>query len=109
MIKLNKVPSELYPLPFSFDSVYQILNEKDVPIGVIYVSFMEKSGVYIEWLEILTVFRGMGYLRQLFCELKNRFGVVNFECSEELLPKYKGIGCLECGIDDCTENYMLTY
>lgn len=110
-VTLLKASPELYQMSLSFDHVYQILNEDNIPIGLIYLSDMEGQKVYIEWLEILTVFRGRGYLRKLFRELREivHGKEIHFECGEELLRKYLSIGCTEHGISDCTENYRMRY
>lgn len=108
---LKEVSAVLYKMELPFDSVYQILNENNVPIGLIYLSFLDNDGVYIEWVEILTVFRGRGYLRKLFRELTTQYEgkVICLECGEKLLKKYLGIGCVKHGVSPLTDNYMLTY
>lgn len=111
IMQLIKVSDELYPLPMSFDRVYQVVNENRVPIGLIYLSDLTDGSIYIEWLEILTVFRGMGYLRKLLQELKKicQDKVIRLSCTDDLLKKYLGVGCVDCGIDEFTENHLLSY
>lgn len=104
-----KEPS-LYPMQIPFDRVYEIQNENQTPIGVIFLSDTMDNQLYIEWLEILIVFHGNGYLRAVFAELATLFGKeIRFECSEELRMKYTAVGCKEHGISDCTDLYCMTY
>ena len=111
MVKLTQMDPQLYEASISFDEAYSIINENDVPIGVIFLSIINENEIYIEWLEILTVFRQKGYLRQIFAALTNTYPntKIRLECTEELLKKYLGIGCISEGIDECTENYILIY
>ena len=110
-IKLVEVPREHYPLPFSYDEAYQLLNENNVPIGIIYVSQLPFGDeIYIEWVEILSVFRGMGYLRHILNAVKETLQTnIQFQCDEKLRKKYLSIGCIEHGISECTENYIMSY
>lgn len=111
MIKLIQMDPQLYETGFSFDQVYSIINNYNVPIGVIFLSEINENEIYIEWLEILTVFRQKGYLRKIFAALTNAYPntTIRLECTEELLKKYIRIGCIPEGIDECTENHILVY
>ena len=108
LVKQNK---DLYPLDISCDEVYQIVNDNRVPIGIICLSDCPTGDIYIEWLEFLCVFRGKRYLRKVFEELSEMYPNTTFQmqCSEENLRRYIGIGCIEHGIDACTDLYVLTY
>lgn len=109
-VKLVKTNDILYPNELPHDEVYQIVNENNVIIGVIYISYLENGNIYIDWVETLVVFHGRGYLRLIFKVLKEMFQTeIQFECSEQLRYKYIGIGCTEHGISDCTGNYVMSY
>lgn len=109
-VQLIEGDGHVYQMGISFDHVFQIINENNVPIGLVYISEIDDKHLYIEWIEILSVFRGRSYLRRTFEKLKEQFGkIIQFECSDELLRKYIGIGCVENGIDDCTGLHMLSY
>ena len=104
-----KEPS-LYPMQIPFDRVFEIQNENHTPIGVIFLSDTMDNQLYIEWLEILVVFHGNGYLRAVFAKLAELFNKeIRFECSEELRMKYTSVGCIESGISDCTDLYCMSY
>lgn len=111
-VTLNKIPKDIhdmYEMGILFDGVYQI-NDGNCPIGLIYISDMENENIYIEWLEILSVFRGKGYLREIMNKLSELFKKeIRFECSEDLRLKYLHVGCHEHGIDEITENYQMTF
>lgn len=110
-VSLLKQNKDLYPLDISCDEVYRIVNENQVPIGIICLSDYPTGDIYIEWLEFLYVFRGKRYLRKVFEELSEIYPNTTFQmqCSEENLRRYIRIGCIEHGIDECTELYVLTY
>ena len=109
-VQLVEGDVNVYQMGLSFDKVFQIVNEDNVPIGLVYISEIDDKHLYIEWIEILTVFRGRSYLRKTFEKLKEQFGkTIQFECSDELLRKYIGIGCIENGVNDCTELHLLSY
>ena len=100
----------LYPNELPHDEVFCIVNENDVTIGLVYISYLENGNIYIDWLETLMIFHGKGYLRLIFKALKERFQTeIQFECSEKLRPKYLRIGCVEHGISDTTELYRMSY
>lgn len=110
-IELIKVENNLYPLDIPFDEAYQLVNENNVPVGVVFLSTMPFADeIYVEWVELLTVFQGKGYLRYIFSALKEVYeGGLQFQCGEHLLKKYLAIGCTNHGISDITENYMMSY
>lgn len=110
-IHLVQSEDRLYPLGFHYDYVYQVFNNEHTLIGLIFLSELNGNKIYIEWLEFFCVFRSKGYLRALFIQLTTLFKEkeIHLECGEELLRKYISIGCEEHGINDCTDNYMLTY
>ena len=112
-IELIEIPEDMhdeYEMGISFDRVYQIRNESKVTIGLIYLSDMVDENLYIEWLEILTPFRGRGYLRKILEKLAELFQKeIHFECSEELRFKYLSVGCREHGEDGFTGLYRMGY
>lgn len=113
-VKFTKKENQLYKekLCFSFDEAYAIMNEDGEQIGLIFLSQMQDGSIYIEWVEIMTVFRGQGYLRAIFAELNHMAYPskgIQLECSDELVRKYQSIGCIKQGDDDCTELAVLSY
>ena len=94
-----------------FDCVYEIRNEKDQHIGIIFLSDMLDGSVYIEWLELLTCFQRHGYLRYIFAELRKLFPdkKIQLQSSDNNIQKYTKIGCKTIGIDECTELTILEY
>lgn len=109
-MRLKAVSKEFYPMALPHDEVYQLVNENEVPIGVVFLSLYDEY-IYIEWLEILTNFRGMGYLRKFFRKLAVLFQgqEIQFQCGDELLRKYTGVGCVKKGEDACTELNIMVY
>lgn len=101
----------LYPNDLPHDDVYRIVNENDVTIGVIYLSFLEDGSVYIDWLETMIIFHGQGYLRLIFKALREMFPKreISFESDEKNRIKYLHIGCEEHGISELTGLYKMTY
>lgn len=94
-----------------FDHAYEIRNEKDQHIGIIFLSDMLNGSIYIEWLELLTCFQRHGYLRCIFAELRKLFPGkrIQLQSSNENIVKYTVIGCKTIGIDECTELTILEY
>ena len=111
-VSLTERDSEKYKdtLGFSFEHVYAIINECQEQIGLIYISDTD-DGIFVEWLEIMQVFRGQHYLRKIFEELRKKFRykTITFECSDELLFKYKGIGCQLLSSDTFRGISFMTY
>lgn len=97
-------------LGFSFEHVYAIINECQEQIGLIYISDTD-DGIFIEWLEIMQVFRGQHYLRKIFEELRTKFRykTITFECNDKLLFKYKSIGCQLLSSDAFRGVSFMTY
>lgn len=70
-VQKNKAAYECFQV--RCDRVYGILNEAQQQIGLIFLSDLPNEGIYIEWLEIMTVFRAHGYLRLIFKNLRNNY------------------------------------
>ena len=111
LVPVKKEFHNLYDVGLEFDSVYEIKNENDIHIGLVYLSDMKDNSTYIEWIEFLTPFRGKGYLREVFLEIlvQKKVDTIKFECTEENFKKYIHIGCVSHGKDDFTENYCMSF
>lgn len=110
LVEVPKSRHEMYQLEPSFDYLYQINNENEIPIGLVFLSDMMDGTLYIEWLEIMVPFHGRGYLRKTMEKLVELFHKeIHFECSEELRFKYMKVGCNEHGINEITELYRMSY
>ena len=110
-IFFEKTTDELYPNELPFEDVYCIRNEREAFVGLIYLSELPDGNIYVDWIEILVVQRGRGYLREIFKTLAEMFPSkeIHFECEEKLKKKYLHIGCEELGISDLTGNYKMVY
>ncbi len=112
-IQFKQIPEEenrnvLY-MGINFDRVYSIL-ANDVPIGIVYVSDMNSQNtIYIEWLELLSVFRSKGFLRRIMTELSNQFGKLVFTSDESLEKKYDAIGAKRIYRDEVNEHQAYEY
>lgn len=110
LIEIPEDKHEMYEMGISFDRVYRIDNENEIPIGIVYISDLTDGKIYIEWLEIMIAFQGKGYLRQVMYKLAELFkNEIQFECSEYLRLRYMHVGCNEHGIDELTENYRMSF
>lgn len=110
LVEIPESRHEMYEIGISFDRVYQIHNEKSIPIGLLYLSDAGDDTIYIEWLEVLIAFHGKGYLRKIMERLASLFHKeIRFECSEDLRFKYMTVGCHEHGINEITELYQMSY
>lgn len=95
-----------------FDEAYKILNEDDIQIGYTLLSYLDDGKIYIEWIEISTVFQGNHYLRKVMNELKkikSKSKTIQLQSSDENLEKYMSIGCVYIGKDLCTGLSTLEY
>ena len=108
LITNNKVlgNSDLFYIGISYDNCYFII-VNDVTVGIIYVSEIsdaEKNSLYIEWIELLTPFRGKGILRQVFKGLVECYNVstIRLESQEKYFRKYLSVGCELMGMDENT-------
>lgn len=110
LIEIPESRHEMYEMEPSSDYVYQINNENEIPIGLVFLSDMTDGNLYIDWLEILVAFHGRGYLRKIMEKLASLFHKeIHFECSEKLRFKYMKVGCHEHGINEITELYQMSY
>ena len=81
-IRFKQIPEEdterVLEMGISYDRAYSIY-ANDIPIGIVYISDMAtENSIYVEWLELLTVFRGKGFLRFIMTELSKMFGKLIF-------------------------------
>lgn len=112
-VALKQKPHEDYE-QFSgipFDQAFEIVNETGLQIGLIFLSDLTDGTVYIEWLEIMTCFRGYHYLGKILMKIRemNSGKKIQLESSDENLPKYLHYGCEQVGFDECTEMHILEY
>lgn len=61
--------SNLFYTGVPYDSVYSI-HFNGITVGIIYISFVEQSSLFVNWIEIMTPFRSKGILRHVFDLLK---------------------------------------
>lgn len=108
LIKNDKVlgNSDLFYTGISYDNCYFII-VNDVTVGILYVSEIsdvEKTSLYIEWIELLAPFRGKGILRQVFKGLVECYNVstIRLESEEKYFKKYLSVGCELMGMDENT-------
>ena len=108
LIKNDKVlgNSNLFHTGISYDNCYFII-VNDVTVGILYVSEIsdvEKTSLYIEWIELLAPFRGKGILKQVFKGLVECSSVstIHLESEEKYFKKYLSVGCEYMGTDENT-------
>lgn len=108
LIKNDKVlgNSNLFYTGISYDNCYFII-VNDVTVGILYVSEIsdvEKTSLYIEWIELLAPFRGKGILKQVFKGLVECSSVstIHLESEEKYFKKYLSVGCEYMGMDENT-------
>lgn len=108
LIKNDKVlgSSNLFYTGISYDNCYFII-VNDVTVGILYVSEIsdvEKTSLYIEWIELLAPFRGKGILKQVFKGLVECSSVstIRLESEEKYFKKYLSVGCEYMGTDENT-------
>lgn len=63
---------------------------------------------YIEWVEIYKPFRKQGYLKDVISILFETSPEIELSSSQSNLPMYMHLGATDYGIDDFTDNHMLT-
>lgn len=94
--------SNLFYTGISYDNCYFII-VNDVTVGIVYVS-VEKTSLYIEWIELLAPFRGKGILKQVFKGLDECCSVstIRLGSEEKYFKKYLSVGCEYIGMDENT-------
>lgn len=99
--------SNLFYTGVPYDSVYSI-HFNGITVGIIYISFVEQSSLFVNWIEIMTPFRSKGILRHVF-DLLKLFNVssIKLSCESKYLSKYKSLGFKETDYDAITELYHL--
>ncbi len=75
----------------------------DIPVGIVYLSDVMDDGIYMEWLEFLSVFQSKHLLRPVMQALFNEYGTVYFESCDDYLKKYNAIGCVREDYDEDRE------
>lgn len=98
--------SNLFYTGISYDNCYFII-VNDVTVGILYVSEIsdvEKTSLYIEWIELLAPFRGKGILKQVFKGLVecSSASTIRLESEEKYFKKYLSVGCEYMGTDENT-------
>lgn len=99
--------SNLFYTGVPYDSVYSI-HFNGITVGIVYISFVEQSSLFVNWIEIMTPFRSKGILRHVF-DLLKLFNVssIKLSCESKYLSKYKSLGFKEIDYDAITELYHL--
>ena len=97
------------------DRNFEIVVNDTYTVGHLYISKDTEtpSGmecpVYINWIELLDIFRNKGLLRPILNAAFDIFGEFYLEASEESNIKYRKIGCISCGIDHLTDLEIFKY
>lgn len=81
----------------------------DVPVGIVYLSKTTDERIYIEWIELLSVFRSKHLLRPIMYMLSKEYGTLYFESQEDLVKKYKAIHAENYDYDEDREMYLWKY
>lgn len=101
------VVSNLFFTGFPYDLVYSI-HFNDVTVGIIYISFLEQSSLFINWIEFMSPFRHKGILRYVSDALKLlNVSSIRLACESKYLPRYKSLGFTEIDYDAITELHHL--
>ncbi len=86
----------------SSDIVKSIIID-DIPVGIVYLSDVMDDGIYIEWIEFLSVFHGKHILRPVMNALYKEYGTLYFESCNELIKKYDALGAIKGEYDEDRE------
>lgn len=72
---------------------------------------MQGDALFIDWVEIMTPFRGKGILRQIFALLISGLKTkeIHLTCESKYLEKYKKLGFKVLDFDDVSEMYSLCF
>lgn len=89
---------------FAVDYDFKIMRNNTY-IGHIHVSKMPDVGIYLEWVEFETRFRGNGYFRNVLLSLMDRFETtkLSFETSIQTLAMYVHLGAVVIKYDEFRE------
>ncbi len=88
---------------------FEIVADGIYTVGVVYISKNTatpdgtKCPTYINWIELFSVYRRKGLLRDVLNALYERFGVIYLEGTEKTARYYEHIGCEFLGKDELTE------
>ena len=97
------------------DRCFEIIGDGKATLGHVFVTENTETpnGVpcktYIDWLELLSLYRGKRLLRQVMKSLSNKFGVLYFESVPGANFKYRKIGAESLGMDEITEREIFRY
>ena len=104
----DAIADDLFYTGIPYDFVFDI-QFNSVHVGILYVSQMQEGALFINWVEIMTPFRGKGILRHVFSLLTSGFKTneIDLECEEKYLEKYKKLGFTVLSFDNFSEMYRL--
>jgi len=106
---INLPVDDMTYMGITSDSVKSVVVD-NIPVGVIYLSEgYEDNTIYVEYLELLTVYRGKHLLRPIFTKLSEEYGTLIFEAEDDLTKKYKAIGAIQGSYDEDREMYSWQY
>lgn len=101
---INEVNKNDFSVGIKSDYSFQLLKKEEY-IGHAHINILLDGTVYIEWVELLSGFRGKGYFRDVLICLMNHFKTdkLSFESSEENKEIYKHLGAVITGYDNFRE------
>ena len=114
-IPLNRDIDSLTYSNISGDRCFEIIGDDVVTLGHVFIieNTETLNGIpcktFIKWLELLTIYRGKGLLRQIMESLSNKFGTLHFEVAQDMKDKCNKIGAESLGPDVFAELEIFRY
>lgn len=111
-IRFSPLPNNDFTYMGITADIVEAIAVDDITVGIVYLSEMSKESekcVYVEWLEILSIFRGKHLLRKILKKLSDKYGKIYFESDEELIRKYKAVGAVQTDYDEERDMYQFEY
>ena len=102
-IEFKELPNNSFTAMGISSDIIKSIVVNDIPVGIVYLSDVMDEGIYIEWIEFLTVFQGKHLLRPVMNELYKHYGKLYFESCDDLLEKYRAVGAKEGTRDEDRE------
>ena len=108
-IKFVTLPNDDFTYMGITSDIVKSIIADDIPIGIVYLSDVMDEGIYMEYIEFLSVFTSKKLLRPVMKALYEEYGKVYFESGDELVKKYVAIGATKGDRDDDREMTSFTY
>ncbi len=108
-IEFKELPNNNFTYMGITSDIVKSIIVDGIPVGIVYLSDVIDEGIYMEYIEFLSVFTSKKLLRPVMKALFDEYGKVYFESGDELIKKYVAIGAVKGERDEDREMTSFVY